>query len=168
MTTVPEFLGLLQTNGSSVLFHRVDSMVPCPCRTAEGFRDPEWHLQAPPGTPLCNEEGMLPDPANTVQLVVKGFVQPIQSTRATRLTTEYIQQMFGEIQTDDHLGIFPINWGGKFLDFRDWSMSGEDYVEYDSQRFLVVNANKIPDPSDGNPDHHWEVGLRKISSEEIT
>jgi len=54
------------------------------------------------------------------------------------------------------------------LNFRNWSQSGEDYLEYDGQRFLVVNANKIPDPSDGNPAHHWEAGLRLISSQVIT
>jgi len=101
---------LLLQNGSDVLFHREDSTIPCPCRTPEGFRDPFWHLQAPPGTPVCNAEGMLPDLVHTMTLTVKGFVQPIQSTRATRLTSEYIEQMFGEVQADDHLGIFPCNW----------------------------------------------------------
>jgi hypothetical protein len=70
--------------------------------------------------------------------------------------------MFDHIEADDHLGIFPITWGGTFLNFSDWSQSGDDFIEYDGRRYFVVNANKIPDPGDGNPDHHWEVGLRLI------
>lgn len=167
MTTVPEFLSLLSTNASDARYRRSDSLIPCPCQTPEGFRDPEWHLAAPPGTPMCDENGMLPDPNATTDISVKAFVQPIQSSRATRLTSEYIQQMFGEVQGDDHLGIFPIQWNGKGLDFYNWGMSGEDFIEYNGRRFLVVNANKIPDPSDGNPNHHWEVGLRLITSEEL-
>jgi hypothetical protein len=167
MSLVPQFLALLNSNASDAVFHRVDSLVECPCRTPEGFRDPAWHLAAPAGTPMCNEEGMLPDPAHSVIITVKAFVQPIQSTRATRLSTEALEQLFGTVRADDHLGIFPIQWAGKTLDFRDWSMSGEDYIEYDGQRFLVVNANKIPDPSDGNPDHHWEVGMRLIDDTEL-
>lgn len=163
MPTVNSFLQLLNQNGSPAKYKRADSLIPCPCRTPEGYRDPVWHMQAPPGTPMCDENGMLPDPDTTVEITVKAFVQPIQSTRATRLSSEYIQQMFGEVQTDDHLGIFPYEWGGKALDFHNWSLSGEDYVEYDNRRYLVVNANKIPDPSGGNPNHHWEVGLRLIS-----
>lgn len=167
MSTIPQMTTLFQTNGSDAFFHRADSTIPCPCRTPEGFRDPFWHLAAPPGTPVCNAEGMLPDPAHTVALMVKAFVQPIQSTRATRLQTEYLEQMFGGIEADDHLGIFPVVWGGQVLDFRNWSQSGEDYIEYDGQRFFVVNANKIPDPGSGSPDHHWEVGIRLISGEEL-
>src|SRR4051812_9761138 len=156
MTTVNRFIALLSSHGSDALFHRVDSLVPCPCRTPEGFRDPEWH-DAHPLEPVCNEAGYLPDVGHTISVAVKAFVQPIQSTRATRLSTEYLTQMFGEIQADDHLGIFPVAWAGKTIDFRNWSQAGEDYVEYDGQRFLCVNANLIPDPSDGNPRHHWEV-----------
>lgn len=162
MSTVAQFTALLNSNASDVLFHRSDSSIPCPCLTPEGFRDPVWHLENP-GAPLCDENGMLPSPSETVHMLIKGFVQPIQSTRATRLSTEYLEEMFGQVQADDHLAILPCVWGGKTLEFREWSQSGEDYLEYDGQRFLVVNANKIPDPSDGNPNHHWEVGLRLIS-----
>jgi hypothetical protein len=163
VSTVGSFVALASQRGSSVLFHRADSMIPCPCRTPEGFRDPEWH-DANPTQPVCNEEGMLPDPTNTTEITVKAFVQPIQSTRATRLSAEYLTQMFGEIQSDDHLGIFPVDWQGKSLNFADWSQAGEDYIEYAGRRFIVVNANLIPDPSDGNPRHHWEVGLRLIGT----
>jgi hypothetical protein len=89
-------------------------------------------------------------------------MQPIQSTRATRLSTEQLIQMFGEIQADDHLGILPYEWLGVVLNFREWGRAGEDYVEYNGQRFTVVNANLIPDPSDGNPSHHWEIGCRLV------
>jgi hypothetical protein len=163
MSTVPQFTGLLLLKGSDAVYHKDSGLVPCPCRTPEGFRDPEWHL-AHPTEPICNEAGFLPDPTTTTNISVKAFMQPIQSTRATRLSTEQLVQMFGEIQADDHLGIFPCEWSGTALDFYNWGTSGEDYVGYNGRRFTVVNANLIPDPDDGNPFHHWEIGARLISS----
>jgi hypothetical protein len=164
MSTVPAFLTLLNYHASYARYFRSsDSSVPCPCRTPEGFRDPGWHLSAPPDTPVCNEAGMLP--TDPVDLVVKAFVQPIQSTRATRLSTEYIQEVFGTVEADDHLGIFPISWGGVELKFDLWSQSGDDFIEYDGKRFFVINSNIIPDPGDGNPKHHHEVGLRLIRTD---
>jgi hypothetical protein len=163
MSTVGQFNSLVSARGSDVVFHRDDSSTPCPCRTPEGFRDPQWHLDHPL-EPVCNEEGMLPGGAGVISIVVKAFVQPIQSTRATRLQTEFLQQMFGTVEADDHLGIFPITWAGQSLDFFNWSESGEDWIEYFGRRFTVVNANLIPDPEDGNPQHHWEVGLRLVSN----
>jgi hypothetical protein len=164
MTTIPRFKALLAQKASDTRYRRVDSLVACPCRTPEGMRDPEWHFNNM-GAEICNEAGFLADPAQTVDVIVKAFVQPIQSTRATRLTTEQVLVFFGEIQTDDHLGIFPYDWEGTTLDFRNWGRSGEDFIEYAEQRFFVVNANLIPDPDDGNPYHHWEVALRLISKE---
>jgi hypothetical protein len=158
---------LVNTHGSSTRYRRVDSLTPCPCRTPEGFRDPEWHLLNPL-EPLCDENGMLPDPDATVDITVKAFVQPVQARGVTRLTIEYIEQMFGTVQADDHLGIFPCSWSGFDLNFYNWSQSGEDFVEYNSRRFNVVNANLIPDPADGNPYHHWEIGLRLMNSTPIT
>lgn len=166
MSTVALFLATLTANGSDARYRRVDSMIPCPCLTPEGFRDPIWHSENST-QPMCDENGMLPDPAATIDVIVKAWVQPIQSTRATRLSSEYIEQMFGQVQADDHLGIFPCLWSGNNLDFRNWSQSGEDFIEYDGQRFLVVNANKIPDPDGGDPNHHWEVGLRLISDDPL-
>lgn len=170
MGTVEQFIGLLTAHGSSVIFHREDAgsgtMIPCPCQTPEGQRDPEWH-DANPAAPICNERGFLPP--GITELSIKGFVQPIQSTRATRLSTEFTQAMFGTLEGDDHLGIFPESWQGNSLDFYDWSQSGDEYVRYNNRDFLVVNANLIPDPADGNPRHHWEVGLRLIGTDtEIT
>jgi len=161
MSTVSQFVSLVSAHGSTVVFHRANSMIPCPCQTPEGFRDPEWH-DAHPLESVCNEEGMLPDPSNEIDFALKAFVQPIQSTRATRLSTEFLTQMFGQVEADDHLGIFPEEWNGSSLDFYDWSQSGDDYIIYNGRKFLVVNANLIPDPSDGNPRHHWELGLRLI------
>jgi len=112
---------------------------------------------------ICNEAGQIIQ--TPVDVSVKAFVQPIQSTRATRLSTEYLQELFGIIEADDHLGIFPVQWGGVTLDFNDWSQSGDDFIEYNGQRFYVINANMIPDPGDGNPEHHWELGLRLIRSD---
>lgn len=154
-------IALFTSNGSTARFVRVDSTIPCPCRTPEGMRDPEWH-DVNFANVVCNEQGMLPDPAHTVDIITKAFIQPIQSTRATRLQGEYINEMFGIVHADDHLGIFPVNWNGTRLEFDSWSQSGEDFVEYNGQQFLVVNSNMIPDPVTGNPEHHWEVGLRLI------
>jgi hypothetical protein len=104
---------------------------------------------------------------NVNEFSTKGFVQPIQSTRATRLNTERIQELVGEIQADDHLAILPVLWGGKRLDFVGWSDAGEDYILYNGRRFTVVNVNTIPDPSDGFPEHHHELGLRLIREERV-
>lgn len=166
MSTVPQFLNLLSEKGSDIRFHKDQSLIACPCRTPEGFRDPTWHL-ANPTEPVCNEAGFLPDPDGTTDVIIKGFMQPIQSTRATRLSTEQLLQMFGSIEADDHLGIFPVEWAGKGIDFKSWGGSGEDFIEYANQRFTCVNSNLIPDPDDGNPYHHWEGGFRLISGEPL-
>lgn len=164
MTTKPQFLSILGIGGSDAIYHRTDETNPCPCRTPEGYRDPIWHLQHPNAT-MCNEAGFLPS-ANDKTISVKAFVQPIQSTRATRLRSEYLIEEFGEIEAGDHLGIFPLEWIGTTLNFYDWGSSAEDYVEVGGRRFTVVHANKIPDPSGGDF-QHWEVGLRLISSEAL-
>lgn len=157
MSTVDNFNSLVQRKGNPAIYHREDYTVACPCRTPEGYRDPEFHA-ANPELPVCNEQGLLSGPST--HLAIKGFVQPIQSTRATRLSAEYIYTLVGEFQLDDHLGIFPVYYLGTRLEFRDWSQAGEDYVQYMGRRFIVVNANMIGDPADGNPEHHWEIGLR--------
>lgn len=159
MSSIQKFHKLLKQKASTVIFHRDGSSNPCPCRTPEGFRDPMWHLQHP-SAPMCNEAGFLPDVP--LHMEVKAFVQPIQSTRATRLTDEYVLQMFGEVQADDHLGIFPCEWSGVTINFNSWGASGQDYVVYAGKKFTVVNANTIPDPDDGNPFHHHEIGLRLV------
>jgi len=125
-------------------------------------------LQGSTGTPIqepvmCNESGEIPQ--SPIDIPVKAFVQPIQSTRATRLSTEYLQEVFGNIEADDHLGIFPVTWAGQRLEFHDWAQDGADFVEYNGERFFCINANMIPDPGDGNPEHHWEVGLRMIRTD---
>lgn len=164
--TVDSFVGLVSVHGSSVVYHRdyLSDMLTCPCITPEGARDMDWHI-ANPAAPLCNERALLP--GNQIHLTVKAFVQPIQSTRATRLQTEFLQSLYGIIEADDHLGIFPESWGSTSLDFYDWSQSGDEYIQYNSRKFFVVNANLIPDPADGNPRHHWECGLRLMSSEPL-
>ncbi len=159
MGTVTAFNSLLSAHGSDAVFHRDESTSPCPCLTAEGFRDPQWHDDNPL-EPVCNERGFLPAVGTNIHVSVKAFIQPSQSTRATRLTNEFLTQLFGVVQTDDHIGIFPEAWGGTTLNFHNWSQSGEDYVEYNGRKFFAVSAHLIPDPSDGNPRHHWEVGLR--------
>lgn len=162
MGTVQQILTLLIQRGSDVIYHRDDSSVPCPCRTPEGYKDPIWHLEHP-NSPQCNNAGFLID-SNTVEFQVKGFVQPIQSSRATRLRSEYVESLFGEIQTDDHLGIFPCEWDGHTLRFEEWGSSTEDWIIYNGNKYTVVNSNLIPDPDDGNPRHHYEVALRLVSN----
>jgi hypothetical protein len=164
MPTVKDFQKLLKKHGSDAIYHRDDSQVPCPCRTPEGHRDPIWHLQNP-DEPVCNEAGFLPQ--SPIHLQVKAFIQPIQSTRATRLSTEFLVQMFGEIEADDHLGVFPYQWAGVTLNFNNWGQSAEDYVEFDERRFMVVNANKMADADGGAVNHHWECGLRLISDDPL-
>ena len=163
MGTKEQFDAVVSQYGSTVQFHRSDSLIPCPCRTPEGFRDMAWHLQNP-GEPVCNEQGMLEDPSATTDLTIKGWVQPVTSARGAKLPDESILAMFGEVQADDHIGIFPESWSGTPLEFYKWSRSGEDYIQYNARKFFVVNANLIADPGTGNPRHHWEVGLRLMDN----
>jgi hypothetical protein len=164
MPTTSDFLSIVEQGGSSVLFHRSPEDNPCPCRTPEGYRDPIWHLQHPDEA-MCNEAGFLPSQSD-VTISIKGFVQPIQSTRATRLRSERVLEDFAEVETGDHLGIFPATWAGVGIDFSEWGVSGEDYVEWEGRRLTVVHANIIADP-DGGEFHHWEVGLRQISKDPL-
>lgn len=158
MSTKQQFIQLLTIHGSPVIFHREEGGTDCPCLTPEGFRDPAWHV-ANPNAPVCNADGKIPV---ITQISLKGFVQPAQSTRATRLSSEDLQQLFGTIRVDDHIGILPCEWNGQVLNFDDWSQNGEDWIECNNVRYLIVNVNILPDPSDGNPNHHVEAGLRVI------
>ena len=159
MPVKKDFIGLLHNHGSVAIYHRADSVIQCPCNTPEGFRDPEWH-DANPAAAVCDERGYLHDPNATTEIQVKAFVQPSQTTRATRMAPEYLMQMFGEIQEGDHIGIFPCEWDGKLLEFYNWSQNGEDWVLYNSRYYMVVAANLFADPETGDPRHHWEIGLR--------
>lgn len=160
MSTIPQFLSTVEKHASVVGYHRDDSVTPCPCLTPEGYRDPIWHLQHP-AEPVCNAAGMLPS-AGTADFTVKAFIQPVQAGAVRRLTTEQISQLFGEVEVDDHLGIFPVQWNGHTLNFFDWGLATEDWITYAGRRFTAVSTNLIPDPADGNPWHHWEIGLRLI------
>lgn len=273
MSTVADFIGMLKQHGSAATYHRDDSMIPCPCRTKQGYRDPIWHATDQPGLPgvsiepglisgyyewavrfqypsgekwndtsmkiqlldqqlhlfwqaaaenpvagesatgvrvmrrridpvtdlpldeyrqvvvatpnltewidnepnhdglllvggipsICNDAGMIPMPNATTEISTKAFVQPVQAGAVRRLTSEQLLTMFGEIQADDHIGFFPVEWQGKILNFYDWGLATEDWIIYNGRKFQVVSANLIPDPSDGNPWHHWEIGMRLIS-----
>lgn len=162
MGTVDDFIKLANARGSVVTYHRDDSFVPCPCRTPEGFRDPIWHLENP-AAPECNEAGMLPQPGSTAAFNFKGWVQPVQSGAVRRLTSEELVQLFGEIQSDDHIGLFPVQWGEKVLNFYEWGQATEDWIGYNNRKYTVVNANLIAAPDTGDPWHHWEVGLRLLT-----
>lgn len=153
-----QFDALVNSRGSPAIYHRDESQIGCPCRTPEGFRDPEWHVDHPSAV-VCNENGFLP--GATTHFLLKAFIQPVETGRA-RFQAEVVVMFFGQIETDDHIGIFPISWGGQKLNFYDWGKATEDYIEYHNMRFTVVNVNLIPDPSDGDPEHHFEVALRRI------
>ncbi len=105
---------------------------------------------------------MLPQPGTTADFDFKGWVQPVQAGAVRRLTTEQLMTLFGEIEADDQLGIFPCQWGSNFLNFYEWGPAQEDWIEYNGRRFTAVNANLIGAPDTGDPFHHWEIGLRLI------
>lgn len=165
MKGIAIFHNSLRLYGSDLIFHREDGGTTCPCVSPEGYRSPVWH-KANPEEPVCNEDGKL-SPTVT-NLLVKGHCQPVQAGAVRRLTTEVVRQLWGEVQMDDHLGFLPCEWNGSAISFDGWSDSGADYIIYDNRRFTVVSVNKIADPLDGDPDHHYEVGLRLIKSERPT
>src|SRR5688500_19351512 len=139
MSNVARFLALLSLNGSDVTYHREQGGTLCPCRTPEGYRDLKWHRDNP-GAPICNEEGRLA--GGITDAAIKGFVQGVQAGAVRRLTSDYAQQLFGEVEMDDQLGIFPLVWNGVSLDFYDWSQTGADFIIYDGRSFTVVSATK--------------------------
>lgn len=152
---------LIKRRGAPVLYHRENDTTPCPCRTPEGYRDPEWH-KANPTQPRCNDAGFLVDP---IEFTVKAIIIP--ASLGGRRGLQTITQLFGQIQTDDHIGVFPIAWANKQLKFDNWSPSGEEYIEYLGMRFIVVAWIVVPSPHDTSIVHHWECGLRRINKDEF-
>lgn len=146
---------LFKTKGAPVLLHKEGDLVPCPCRTPEGYRDPMWH-KAHPEAPECNAEGYLD---YSIETIVKGFVQPaFYGGRNVNIT-----QPFGEIRNDDHIAMLPLTTpAGTELDFTDWTDTGADYIEFAGLKFIVVGWSRIPDPHDSSLFHHWELLLRRI------
>ena len=161
MGTKEDFEALALAHASPVVFHRESGGTPCPCLSPEGYRSLTWHRDHP-SEPLCNEQGRIN--AVIVDVAGKAFVQPVQSGATRRLTAEFIEAMFDEVQADDHVGIFPESFAGITLNFNDWDQSGEDYIIYNSRRFMVVSLNVIPAPDTGLF-HHYEVGLRLVKTE---
>lgn len=153
--TIAKLNDILLKHGSTVTCHREYGGTVCPCRTREGNRDPAWHL-ANPGAPKCNEAGMLPV---VEQFTVKASIQPITGSLQRRNAERILGFFPGEVESDDHIGVFPVTWEGHTLDFSLWLDTGTDYVLYDNRRFIVVSHDKLPD-IDGDPNHHWECGLR--------
>ena len=174
--TLQRFISILERMGSDVTFHREGVGVDCPCRTPEGFRDPIWHIDniegvSNPTLPVgwgginpaaCNEEGK--QRVAVFEMIVKASIQPSSMMGGTRRSPERLSDLLGVIQRDDHVGIFPCRWLGQTLDFNDWGLAGEDFIVYDGRRFNVVAVDKVPD-IDGNPNHHYEVGLRLMKNE---
>lgn len=157
--TTSQFNTLLSQMGSDVTFHREEDGEPCPCRTAEGFRDPDWHATHPE-EPDCNEQGFLN--ATVTEFSVKASIQPASRMTAGR-GAQRANDLLGDVERDDMIGIFPVVWGGNTLNFLDWGTAGEDFILYDDRRFVAVDADKFPDV-DGDPNHHWEVGLRLVKT----
>lgn len=162
--TVAKFTAMLEAHGSDCIYHREMPGTPCPCRTREGNRDPEWHIDNP-AAEVCNEVGMIPA---VEQFGVKGAMQPVSAggVRRSRSSERYAGLFPGEIQADDHIGIFPVTWQGHTLQFEDFSDTGDSYVLYDGRRFVVIAADKLPD-LDGDPDHHWELGMRLVRTDRV-
>lgn len=158
--TKSEFARVLERMGSDVVFHREQGGTPCPCRSREGFRDPTWHRDHPL-EPVCNEQGLLA--AVVTEFTVKASIQPAE-VRSRSRPAERANDLLGDVERDDHIGIFPTSWQGTAIDFSRWSEAGEDYILYDGRRFIVIAVDKAPDV-DGSPDHHYEVGLRLVKSE---
>lgn len=150
---------MFQNMGSNVTFHREEPGTSCPCRTPEGFRDPAWHRDNS-SAPICNEQGFLA-PIVT-EFPVSAAVQPPRF-RGNR-GSQRVNDLLGEVQADDKIGFFPCEWNSHIVNFYDWSDAGEDYIVYDGRRFTCVSADKVPDV-DGNPAHHWEVGLRLLTAQ---
>lgn len=157
--TIGKLNAALETMGSTMTFHREQGGTSCPCRTPEGFRDPAYH-HINPTEPDCNEQGMLDAVVN--DFIFKGSIQGAL-TRQMR-ESQIDDRVLASINADDKLGIFPCSWNGHTLDFTNWSEAGEDYVLYDGHRYTIVAADKWPDV-DGDPNHHWECGLRLLDGE---
>lgn len=152
---------LFANKGALVTIHREGHTTVCPCLTPEGFRDPIWHLNNP-DAPVCNDRGYLPAPIETT---IKGFVQPTFAMR--RIGNQVIEEAFGEIQIDDHIGIFPMVWNNVPVDFENWSQAGDEWVGFNDMEFIVVGWTRIPDPANAQNYHHWECALRRINRDGV-
>lgn len=162
MITAGVFYELITQMGSPVTFHREDGGTSCPCRTPEGFRDPAWHRNNDTA-PVCNEQGFLS--TVTIDIQTRAVINPPRM-RGNR-GSDRSNVLLGETQAGDRIGIFPTEWSGFALDFYDWSDAGEDYIVFDGRRYVVVESAKVTD-IDGDPNGHWEVGLRLVKSERPT
>lgn len=150
------FLNLINRRGVNVTYHKETDSLPCPCRTPEGYRDPEWHLNNP-SSPECNNNGYL---FNSVEFITRAIIIPASS--GGRKARDLVQ-VFGEIKTDDQIGAFPLSSGSNKLDFNSFTMTGADYVVYHGHQFIVLGATLIPDPHDPSVIHHQECAMRRMT-----
>lgn len=116
-----------------------------------------------PAPPLCNEQGF--QSIILASVVTKASIQPAVS--GLYRTGQRANALLGDVLRGDKIGIFPCAWAGVTIDFDNWSTAGEDYILYDGDRYIAVSADKLPD-TDGNPNHHWEVGLRLARTARVT
>lgn len=153
---------LCQTKGSPVTYVKETGGTTCPCVSALGYRDPQWHIDHP-AEPVCNEVGKLGVTRKSVNF--KAFVQPVNAGATRRLTSEQLASIFGEVEGDDHIIIMPLSHAGVDFEPYDWSRAGEQFLSYYGRRFTVVNVNRID--IQGEP-HHFELGLRLIKPDRPT
>lgn len=157
-STASRFRDVLARYGSDIVYHRESGGTLCPCLTPLGDRDPVWHIDNP-GEPVCNEEGML---AVVTEFTIKGSIQPV-ITGYSR-PSQRANQLLGDIERDDKIAILPCTWSNQSVDLSDWSEAGSDYLVYDGSRYAVVSYDAFPDVN-GDPRHHYEVGLRLLSAD---
>lgn len=131
----------------------------------QDFTQPFWIDTSPLGAgaikpdeplPSCNEQAFV---RSVTEFSVRASVQPPYNM--FRRTNERANDLLGEVRKGDMFGIFPVEWNGNVLNFQNFSEAGEDFIVYDSNRYMIVAADKVPDV-DGDPNHHWELGLRLI------
>lgn len=147
---------IIATRGSMVTVHVEQNASVCPCRTPEGFRDPIWH-KTNPLAPQCNAEAYI---QSAIEYNLMALVMPASS----RGSINYLTQLFGEIKTNDHVGVFPVLINGEVnVDYSQWDRSGSNYILYNGLKFFVAGWNLLPNPYNTKVMDHWELGLRLMN-----
>lgn len=157
-----------RSGGDLLHFERIISLTPQqPDPTVIFWTDQQPYRQltlvklSQADVPECNDDAIIPV---IFERKVKGFVQPAFISTRSRSNQILIEQ-FGEMQADDHIGVFPLQYENYQLDFTDWSDAGSDWIEFNGLRFIAVAWNLLPAPDDASVNHHWEVALRRINND---
>jgi hypothetical protein len=96
-----------------------------------------------------------------VEYTVRAAVQPVRM-RYNR-AAQRVNDLLGDVESGDRIGIFPCTWQGQVIVLDDFNEAGSDYIMYDDKKYMVVNADKVPDV-DGYASHHWEIGMRLLTN----